>query len=125
MSTTVAPKHPATLESIQALRSLYALADAPAVASFLSRHPELSALLIEAHQRIGRHFPGHHLSLSAVADPEQDTEPRLRIGITTRLDGETALERLGRLDEEWWLDTLPRAGRFLFINLDFEDGENG
>jgi hypothetical protein len=48
-----------------------------------------------------------------------DSLPELFVYIQTPLPVTAAREKLEQLDEEWWLDALPRAGGRLNIALEY------
>jgi hypothetical protein len=83
--------------------------------------PHLVPLLIEARQQVGRVFgPDAPLVLEVVENPDaSEALPELFMYIQTRLPVQAARARLAQLDDEWWLDALPRAAGRLNIGLEY------
>jgi hypothetical protein len=97
----------------------YALRNIDRVMSFIQDHSFLRTLLPEARHYINNYFPDSPLALEVITDPEGDTSVQLVISILTSLSPDVALERLDALDQEWWLNALPRARNKLSIRVEF------
>jgi hypothetical protein len=105
--------------SLHRLEEAYSFRDALAVERFLDRHPQLIDLLIEAHAHVVKHFgPDVHVVLEVVVDPESDIGEQLFAYISTTLTPGEALDRLDRVDEEWFLNQLDVAGGLFNFNLE-------
>jgi hypothetical protein len=91
------------------------------VQSMTDRNPHLVSLLREAREQVDRVFGSSApIDLEVVENPEAaDSSPELFAFIQTPLPVPAARERLERLDEEWWLDALPRAEGRLNIALEY------
>ena len=110
----------ATRQEIAWLNEIFAFRRQPQVAKFLRDHPFLAPLLSEAYLEIEKHFgPSPSVFLEVVTDPEATDDHMLYALIGTRLPPEDALERLDRLDEDWWLGSLDRARNSLCIHVEY------
>jgi hypothetical protein len=83
--------------------------------------PQLLPLLLEARQHVERVFGSDVPTvLEVVQNPEAaDASPELFAYIQTTLPVPEAREKLEKLDDEWWLDALPRAEGRLNIALEY------
>jgi hypothetical protein len=108
-----------TLELLQQYG--YILRHPDDVVEFLSRHSTLLELLEEAPRQVQRHFGDgmSRLVLEAVKDHEAEDDEELILFIQTALPIDQALQRLDRLDEEWWLEAGSRTQGNLGMNLEF------
>lgn len=114
-------REPATAEaSINELEQLYTFRKPEQVFEFITRHPELVPLLMEAHSKIGQHFPGAELFLRMFNDPETTNNANLLILIGSKYDSKETLKRLDQLDDDWWLESLDRVADKLSINVEFQ-----
>lgn len=103
----------------QEVKRVYALRDERAVREFLDAHPHLIPFLIEAYSRIRRYFgTDATATLEVIQDPEADGET-LFAYIRTPLPVDAAMDRLDRLDDEWFLDRLDQVGELFNFNLEF------
>ena len=88
----------------------------------MTAHPYLEKLLLETHGKIREYFgPGTPVALEVFTDYEssgEDQGPLFAI-IQTNLTYCEASGLLDRLDEEWWLDALPRGEGNLIVSMDF------
>jgi hypothetical protein len=91
------------------------------VQSMTDGNPQLVPLLLEARQQVERVFGSDApVVLSVVENPEAaDSLPELFVYIQTLLPVPVAREKLEQLDEEWWLDALPRAEGRVNIALEY------
>jgi hypothetical protein len=91
------------------------------VRSMTDKTPHLVPLLLEARQHVERVFGSDAPTvLALVENPEAaDSLPELFVYIQTPLPVLAAREKLAQLDEEWWLDALPRAEGRLNIALEY------
>lgn len=104
----------------EALEKLYTFRRPMEVSEFLEARPFLVPLLVEAHDKIGEYFePQPEVVLEVVADPEADDERELFAFIQTSLLPEEALDRLERLDDDWWLDAADRGEGKLCLHVEF------
>lgn len=77
--------------------------DPSRVQRFLGRFPELEVTLIDTARVLREHFPGSELLLRHEFDPEYESQGNAIIAVRTDRSPKDALKRLGRFDEEWWL----------------------
>jgi len=104
----------------EALEKLYIFRRSPEVMEFLEAHPFLVPLLVEAHDKIGEYFgPQPEVVLEIVTDPEVDDDRELFAFIQTGLSPEQALDKLERLDDDWWLDAADRSEGKLCLHVEF------
>jgi hypothetical protein len=101
----------------------YTLRNSAQVLEFIDKYPFLVPLLREAPEKINQYFPGAHLFLQVVIDPEGTypegtSHDELFMIIATEMDSEESIERLWCLDEDWWLNASLGAQNKLEINLE-------
>lgn len=100
------------------LEEVYPFRNTEAVRRFLGAHPHLIEIILEAYPYLVKHFgPNPQVMLEVVRDPEAERPEQLFAYILTSLDADEALDRLDRLDEEWFLDQSDRVGDFFNFNL--------
>lgn len=89
------------------------------VGIYLFSNPFLIPLLEDCYQVIIRYFNNEddNLFLEVVYDP-MDNEEGLLLFIKTSLNLESALTRLDRFDDEWWVANAPRAEGKLVIDVE-------
>ena len=98
----------------------YAVPETPSARRFLDENPYLVPLLDEAKARILDYFPDPEITLSVESDNEVNIQgEQLAMLIGTTLSPEDALEKLKRLDKDWWLDKVAQARGKLVINVEF------
>jgi hypothetical protein len=103
------------------IESFYTVQDEDAVFAFLTKHPEIRVLLIEARQPLSKLFgPNPQVELRVVSDPEAEGFEELFGYIRTSLPVEEALAQLDAFDEAWLLNALDRANGKLNFNLVFQ-----
>ena len=105
----------------RALADLFLVRGGRSVEGVTTELPQLVPLLHEAHGQVQRVFGAEApLVLEVVANPEaSDATPDLFLYVQTQLSVAAARERLAQLDDEWWLDALPRAEGRLAIALEY------
>lgn len=105
---------------LSAIKSFYQLRKDSEVTQFLEEHPFLISLLIELYDKIRYYFDSDtEMILDLVTDPEAEVDRVLFALIRTKLPSSRALDRLDRLDDEWWLENLHHAEGKLCIDVDF------
>jgi hypothetical protein len=86
------------------------------VSNFLKTHDYLIPILFEAIGEIDNYFPDRlGLSLEVVNDFESNEE---KLYLKIHSLSPNAYELLDELDENWWLDTIPKTN--LKMNIDLE-----
>ncbi len=116
---TVAPQA-VEERNIRSLEQLYTFRKPQQVSSFLQAHSFLVPLLFEAYIQIEQHFRSNpQVFLQVVTDPEAADDRELFIFIGTNLPPDEALDRLDRLDEEWWFDAMDSSKGGLCIDVEF------
>jgi hypothetical protein len=101
---------PTVSPPVDAIERLFLVDHPDDIRTFIAARPHLISILHEASERIPDSFPPMtKVSLDLVGHPESGSRPELVLRIQTSLPMAEALDRLDRLDEEWWLDTLPVA----------------
>jgi hypothetical protein len=81
---------------------------------------DLVKLLHEAQRHVRSVFGPVPVVLRFISDPDAgDAAPELYLYIQTSLPVAEAQARLERLDEEWWLDALPRGKGRVCIALEY------
>ncbi len=117
-----APQKSAHSEAaIKSFERLYAFRRPEEVRQFLEAYPFLVALLRETRDKIGDYFgPQTAVTLEVVTDPEAIDDRELFAFIQTSLPSHEALDKLERLDQEWWLDAADRSEGKLCTHVEFE-----
>lgn len=106
-------------QSVEELTALYTFRDRETVVGFVTTHPHLVPLLVEARPEIARYFgPETPVVLEVIPDREAEGYSDLFALIQTALPGTEAAARLDQLDEAWWLDALERADCNLTIDIE-------
>ena len=104
----------------EALEKLYTYRRPMEVKGYIKAYPFLVPLLVEAYDKIGEYFGSNPaVVLEVVTDPEADDDRELFAFIQTNCAPEEALDRLNRLDQEWWLDASDRSEGKLCIHTEF------
>ena len=104
----------------EALEKLYTYRRSDEVKGYIKAYPFLAPLLVEAHDKIQEYFgPQSEVVLEVVTDPEADDERELFAFIQTNLTPEEVVNKLNRLDQEWWLDASVRSEGKLCIHTEF------
>ena len=107
-------------ESLHQIEQWYRLPAPESVRRFIRQHVALASLLVEAIDPLTQFFgPAPRVSLRLVSDPEVEDWDELFAYIQVSVSPEEALERLRKLDEEWFLDRLDRAAGQFNFNLEF------
>jgi hypothetical protein len=104
----------------EALEKLYNFRRPVEVKGFLAAPPFLVPLLGEAHDKIGEYFGPHpKVVLEVVTDPEADDDRRLFVFNQTSPPPDETLDRLDRLDDDWWLDAGDRGEGKFCLDVEF------
>ena len=98
--------------------NFYEIRDETAIIDFLLQRISIVKYLFEAPQKISEYFGDHQgLALEIIRDPEGAYE-ELFLYIKTNLEPDDALNRLDKLDKEWFLN-IPQQ-EILDFNINFE-----
>ena len=94
------------------------------VLRFLAAHPYLQPLVAEAEAAIWAQSPppGTLTAPRLMTDPETG-EQHLTLFIKFAGTAREAFALLTRVDEEWWLDAMPRARGLFNLNVEFVEEE--
>lgn len=102
---------------IDLLDNLYTFQDYIEVSTFLKSNPFLIPILFEALGEIDNYFVDHlGLSLEVITDFETN-EDKLYLKINSLMPN--SYELLDALDDNWWLDILPKTRFKMNIDLEF------
>ena len=96
----------------------YVFEDKREVLRFVKKNRYLLSILEEALDIIPKYFAKEELLLEVMQDPEEDWVD-LALSIQTELDVDKAMEKLDKMDDEWWLSNIQKAKGKLCIRLDF------
>jgi len=113
-------KNMASLYLNMILSAKYTFRNLFKVTEFIKNNPFLIPLLLDAEKNIGKYFLNNELFLEIVHDVEDPDFEELMIFIRTNLPPKEALDKLDRIDEEWWLDASLESKGKLNINIEFE-----
>lgn len=85
------------------LQSEYKWENPKEIATFLSQHAEIGAVMDRAYEAILRHFRSiEEAALQVALDPSEPGEPELYAIIRTNLPIDQARERLREFESQWW-----------------------
>lgn len=105
---------------LRLVKELYSLRQPETVSDFLTEHPHLVPLLVEAYFQVAKYFQDEpEVVLEVVTDQEADNYRELFVFIQTTLTPEQAIARLSRFDRDWWLDESHRAQGNLCVHVEF------
>lgn len=108
-----------TQRDIGSLDGLYGYRGRREVVQFLSDHPFLMPLLLEAHAEIELWFPTHRQpALEVLNDAEEADDPHLVLFIRGDLPPAEAVDALHRLDKHWWLEASRESRGKLCIHVE-------
>jgi hypothetical protein len=87
------------------------------VLGYLMSHQFILPLLKDCYQNLRKYFEDDSLFLEVIHDPmDNDDHLLLSIKIT---DVSKALDRLNQFDDDWWVNTSPKASGNLIIDVEF------
>lgn len=102
------------------LSDRYVYRNREAVQAFLAIHPGVVAILREAEHEVDLRFGERTtVTLDVIDDPEINPEPMVFGFIRTSLTPRDALDRLHRLDDEWWITRSVDAKDQLLFSIEF------
>ena len=100
------------------LQELYEYRNSDAVVRYLQSHPQLINFLQESHYYLLKHFEStSKFALEVIHDPEAQHQ-QLIVYINTPMSVDEALNRLDKLDTEWFLDHINSVGHLINFNLE-------
>jgi len=106
---------------LRTLEHLYDFRDQSEVIMFVVDNSFLLQTLHEASEQIRKCFgEATQIVLDVDTDPEFAEDPELMIFIRTDLPPSEAFEKLGQIDDDWWLDVPPNIRKKLCINVEFK-----
>lgn len=123
VSNTVINTNPISLLNnfIKYIQNIYILNNPVEILKFLNAEKDLVYLLLEAYKKIREVFNNEKVSLKVSYDPEIVEWKKLIIDIHTNLDADEAFDKLKTLDNNWWSDVSINFGKYLDINIDFDE----
>lgn len=101
--------------SIEMLERVYTFQGYMNITTYLKNNYFLIPILFEALGEIENYFPNAKNILEVVRDSDSNQE---KLFLKIMSSAHNSLELLDELDENWWLDTLPRTK--LKMNIDLE-----
>lgn len=108
-------------QRIHFLARLFNIKREATVVPFIQSHSVLIAVLEEAFVQIQERFgPGTRVFLELVTDPEIPESKEIFGYISSRLQPEEALRRLGQFDRSWLARQQRVTGRMLNFDIEFE-----
>ena len=107
------------IRHLHKVAEVFTFRNEPAVRAFLQTCPYLIEDILEAYPHLVKHFgPSPQVMLEVVKDPESEEDSeQLFAYILNSLPADEALERLDKLDEEWFLGQFDRVGKLFNFNL--------
>jgi hypothetical protein len=100
------------------LEELYEYRNSDEVTDYLQSYPALIAFLQESYRYLLKQFGATATyALEVVRDPEAQYK-QLVVYINTSLPADAALNRLNRLDHEWFLGHVKSIGHLINFNLE-------
>jgi hypothetical protein len=103
------------------IQNIYILKNPVEILKFLNEEQDLVYLLLDAANKIREVFNDEKVSLKVSYDPEIVEWKKLIINIHTNLDADEAFDKLKMLDNNWWSDVSFDFGKYLDINIDFDE----
>lgn len=111
---------PARHDGIAHLQELYKAENWGDVVKFLTDHPALTPLLLEAHPRLHDIFAGSRTIRLRLVPGYEENEPVLLFAdIVTTADPMLAFAQMNRFKDEWWLSTVTPAEGLLHFSVEF------
>jgi hypothetical protein len=106
---------------IDDLQKFCRFADEDRIKQYLTAHPELVDLLLEARPHIELQFGrGTVVELRFPRDYEGDYQGELLAMIQSHLDADDALDRFDKLWDEWWGDASGRCESWpLYVGIEY------
>ena len=106
---------------IEALEQMYAFRGRSEILQFLTQHPFLVPVLLEAPVKIRHYLAGSQLFLEVIPDPEIPDWVHLVLSILTKLDPNDAVDRLNQLEWNWGLHNSYQVRSKFFTTLKYPD----
>ncbi|HEY9848337.1 MAG TPA: hypothetical protein V6D28_02675 [Leptolyngbyaceae cyanobacterium] len=106
--------------NIQSLQELYAFREPAKILHFLDKLPFLVPVLLEVPNKIGQYFRNYQLFLEVVNDPEIIDYQQLFILISTNISTDEAMDKLDRLENDWWLNIPYEVRDKLCIDVEYQ-----
>lgn len=109
---------PRKISGFPAWRDLYRIIAPAEVERMVHSNPFLEQILRAAPGEIAARFgESTAIELGVFADPDDDGDAQLVLTVRSDLDPETALARLHRVEDEWWLGAMVVANLLLTIDV--------
>jgi hypothetical protein len=96
------------------------IADVQEVVSYLSQHPNASAVVEETYFALKDFFSSSPIRLEIYSDPEGERSPELALIAETEEEPDIALEKLDHFDEEFWLSHIDQFGKVLSVHVEYQ-----
>ena len=106
---------------IEALEQLYTFRGRSEILEFLTQHPFLIPILLEAPKKIRQYFPDSQLFLEVERDPEVIDWIMLVLSILMKLDPNDAVDKLNQLDWNWGLHNSYEVRSKFITTLEYPD----
>lgn len=105
---------------IDHLQGHYTAEDWDEVNRFLSHHPALVSLLLDAHAHLSDTFAeGRSVRLRLVPGYEEGEPSLLFADVLTTADPVIAFARMNRFEDDWWLGAMTPAEGLLHFSVEF------
>ena len=108
-----------TKDEKDSLKKHYSITEPNAVFKFIEQNEFLVSPLAEAPEQIKKHFKKEILRLELLTDPESN-QTELMLYIETNLNPEQSIDKLRKLDENWWLSKLYETKNRLCIHVSYK-----
>ena len=106
---------------IEALEQLYTFLGRSEILEFMTQHPFLVPVLLEAPEKIRHDFADSQLFLEVIPDTEIPDWVHLVLSILTKLDPNDAVDRLNQLEWNWGLHNSYQVRSKFFTTLKYPD----
>ena len=106
---------------IEALEQLYTFRGRSEILEFMTQHPFLVPVLLEAPEKIRHDFADSQLFLEVIPDTEIPDWVHLVLSILTKLDPNDAVDRLNQLEWNWGLHNSYQVRSKFFTTLKYPD----
>lgn len=106
---------------IEALEQLYTFRGRSKILEFMTQHPFLLPVLLEAAKEIRHYFADSQLFMEVIPDTEIPDWVHLVLSILTKLDPNDAVDRLNQLEWNWGLHNSYEVRSKFFTTLEYPD----
>lgn len=90
------------------------------IVEHLTGDPKANVAVNATYPALRNVFSDSSIRLEVYPDPEGERPPELALIVETEDDPDTALEKLDRFDERFWLDHVDQFGNLLSVHVEYQ-----